>query len=521
MLRVLRNGSRWLMWVVIVGVGAVFVLYLGIGGGFAGGGGPGAVVRVGERVYSARDVLRVRRNLERRYREVLGEQFDAEEAATNLDEMAARSLVRQAIFAREAERMGLRVAPDELRDYLRSMPGAADDSGRLNQAGITAYAERTYGSVRAFEDALRDEILARKAEQLVTASVDVTTEEARESLRARQEKAKIALVRVAPKAPEDLEIAEPEVDALLAEEPERVREAYEERRVEFDRPEQVRARHILLRVPEDAGEEKVAEVRERAEEVLARIEEGAAFADVALEVSQDPGSRSRGGDLGYFSRDDMVDAFAEAAFALEPGERSGVVRTTHGFHLIKALEHRPARTVPFEEARREVARDLLRERRGRERARERAEELAAAVGEGRSLVEVARERGLTLDRPPAFGRSADGYVPELGRAPEVMNAAFTLTEERPSRGRILEGPDGELILIELLERSAPGEEVIASQLEEERRRLRQQRKNRIQTAWLDQRRTTLREGGELAFDLDALRGGGGARPPARRAPAPF
>lgn len=524
MLRVLRHGSRWIMWVVIIGVGAVFTLYLGIGGGFGGGRVVGTVVRVGERRYDARDVTRVRETMEDRYREVLGDQFDAEAAGRFLDQMAARRLARMAIFAEEAERLGLRVADDELREYLRAMPGAADEKGRLNRAGLTAYAERTYGSVQAFEEALRDEILARKAEELVTGSVQVTRAEARESIRAKLEEVKIALVRLDPEPPEELEIAESEVDAFLEENAERVRTAYEERRSEFNRPEQVRPRHILLRVPEGAEEAEVEALRKRAEELLARLEEGEPFAELAKEVSEDPGSRAQGGDLGWIGRDDVVEGFAEAAFALQPGERSGVVRSAHGFHVIRVDERRPARTVPFEEARRGLARELLRERRGEERARERAEELAEAVRGGADLEDAARERGLTLERPPAFARSPDGHVPEIGRAPEVMHAAFTLTEETPSRGRVLEGPQGAPVLITLLERTTPTEEEIEQAIEPEREQLRQQRAGRIRSAWLERRREALREEGALVYDLGVLRNGGAPPRAARRRgapPAPF
>jgi hypothetical protein len=114
----MRESSKWIMWLVIVAVGAVFVLYLGIGGGFSGGGGTDTVVDVDGRRFSARDVYRVRQRQEAEYRRALGDGFDASGAAEFLDEAAASALLRMAILAREAERMGFRASDEEIRRYL-------------------------------------------------------------------------------------------------------------------------------------------------------------------------------------------------------------------------------------------------------------------------------------------------------------------------------------------------------------------------------------------------------------------
>lgn len=113
--------------------------------------------------------------------------------------------------------------------------------------------------------------------------------------------------------------------------------------------EQVHARHILIRFPE-VGEGKTQEQAEaealaRIQEIRRRIEAGESFADVAKEVSEDPGSKENGGDLGWFGRGRMVAEFEEAAFALEPGQISEPVKTAFGYHLIEVLEKDPARPV--------------------------------------------------------------------------------------------------------------------------------------------------------------------------------
>lgn len=97
--------------------------------------------------------------------------------------------------------------------------------------------------------------------------------------------------------------------------------------------EQVRARHILL--PDE----------EQAKQALARLEAGEDFASVAREVSTDPGSKDKGGDLGWFPRGVMNKEFEDAAFALQPGQRSGIVKSPNGYHIIEVLERDPNRPV--------------------------------------------------------------------------------------------------------------------------------------------------------------------------------
>lgn len=116
---------------------------------------------------------------------------------------------------------------------------------------------------------------------------------------------------------------------------------------EEESPEvQLRASHIMLQLPAGADQPARDSVRAELEDIRRRVLEGADFAALARQHSQDPGTAPTGGDLGYFARGDMVAPFEEAAMALEPGEVSDVVRTPMGLHVIRLDERR---TPPFEE----------------------------------------------------------------------------------------------------------------------------------------------------------------------------
>ena len=122
-------------------------------------------------------------------------------------------------------------------------------------------------------------------------------------------------------------------------------------RAEFERRQpnaQVRARHILFRMPQNATDAQRDSVIAVARQVRELAVTGTDFAQLATEHSEDPGTAARGGDLGFFGRGQMIDTFEAAVFALEPGQVSELVETPYGFHIIKLEE----RQLPdFEENR--------------------------------------------------------------------------------------------------------------------------------------------------------------------------
>jgi len=137
----------------------------------------------------------------------------------------------------------------------------------------------------------------------------------------------------------DVVITEDDVAAYFAENKERL-----------GQPEQVRASHILV------------DSEETANEILADLEGGADFAAIAAEKSIDPGTKDRGGDLGFFTRTDMVPEFADAAFALEPNQLSGVVKSPYGYHIILVTDRKEAVAAELEDVRGQITETLRRER---------------------------------------------------------------------------------------------------------------------------------------------------------------
>ncbi|MBF0290708.1 MAG: peptidylprolyl isomerase [Nitrospinae bacterium] len=135
---------------------------------------------------------------------------------------------------------------------------------------------------------------------------------------------------------------------------EETRKYYDTNKAEFERKESVHASHILARITASAdpkaNEESKANAKKKIEEVEKKLKGGADFAKLATEMSEDPGSAPKGGDLGFFTKGQMVPVFEKTAFELEAGKISPIVESEFGFHILKVWEKKPAGMIPFEEA---------------------------------------------------------------------------------------------------------------------------------------------------------------------------
>lgn len=127
----------------------------------------------------------------------------------------------------------------------------------------------------------------------------------------------------------------------------------------FIRKDEIRARQIFIAFPDGGDINARGEALLRIQSIQDRLRQGDDFAALALEYSDDP-SRARGGDLGYLERNQMIGSFADAAFALEPGQVSDIVETRFGYHLIKMVDRIPSSRMAYRNARVKIERTLRR-----------------------------------------------------------------------------------------------------------------------------------------------------------------
>ena len=128
-------------------------------------------------------------------------------------------------------------------------------------------------------------------------------------------------------------------------------EYYQNHKEEFETEKQVRARHILVKD------------KAQAQKILKELQNGADFAQLAKKYSIDKATAEKGGELGFFTRKDVVKPFSDVAFSLKPGQLSPVVKTPFGYHIIQVEEVKPARQKSFDEVKNEIKSQLLQEKR--------------------------------------------------------------------------------------------------------------------------------------------------------------
>jgi len=411
--------------------------------------------------------------LQRRFQEML--RGAALPQGLQLRGQALDQLIDDALLRHEADRLGLEITEADVDEAIQSMP-ELQENGRFNRELLERVLQvnRDRGE---FEGQVRQDLLNRRLRGLVVDGVSVSDAEVEDRYRQEREQLNLEFVKVPSASLEksvtvsDDELAKWVADhadryrlpprvrvryvayqpkdfaALAAPTDAAVQAYYDAHRADrFTAPEEIRARHILIKLTPDADEKQRAEARKKAEDALDKLKKGADFAKLAQQVSEDPGSASKGGDLGLFSRGKMVPSFDAAAFALEPGGLSEIVESPFGLHIIKVDEKLPGGPKPLEAVRQEIVQTLTDEQ-GLELAHKQAESDRREVVHGKRLADVA---GSKLKETTPF--AATDEVPGIGRLKAFNDAAFALGPDQPSD--LIEGDDV-YYLLEPIERLDP------------------------------------------------------------------
>lgn len=436
----------------------------------------------------------MRRRIDRGERPQLPEGTDEAEFERQLDALALELVLQRVVLAQRARGLGLSTGDAEIEAEIRSL----FCSGLLPSdcaAQVAAAINANYGGDRrAFTEDVRRDLLIRKLTRLLSSPLRIASRTLREQL--LRDRLEVRLRYVALRADDfqaGITVSDDEARGFVAAEPERIKAAYDRRTLEFHRPEQVRARHILFR-----GEDALS----RAQVARSRLDQGEDFVEIAREVSDDPATRELGGDLGFIPRGVMKPPFEEAAFGAEPATVVGPVATDEGQHLIRIEERQAAIDRSLEEVSELLARDLLVADRATDAARSAAAGLAGKIREGASLRDAAAGAALDVDET-IFFRPAEAFVPGIGRLPGLGETAASLTEENPSSHRVF-GTGGSFYLVALAERREPDPADIEASLENAREELLLAAREASLSDWYRTRREELESAGRI--QRYALRG---------------
>jgi peptidyl-prolyl cis-trans isomerase D len=456
MLDRMRRHKGWLKWSLALVVVTFVVFYVP---GFLRGestGAPGeAVATVSGQTITVREFTQQLNQRMQMFRGQGGNFSDSMIKQLGIDRQVLQELIDSRAVLAEANRLGLTVTDAELRAQILSFPALQENGQFIGEDRYRALLrmQRPPMTPTDFEARLREDLLRQKLQEAVTGWVSgsVSDAEVEEEYRRRNEKVKLEVVAFSADAykpaqtASDAEIASHfeankekyrigdkrkvkfiliDTNALrqnITPSPGEIEQFYTANPQQFSQPEQVKASHILLKTE---GKDEAA-VKKQAEDVLKQVKANGDFAELAKKYSEDEGSKVQGGDLGFFGRGRMVPEFDEAAFKMEPGQISDLIKTQFGFHIIKLVEKKAANTEPLAAVSERISQQLK-----FERAQAQASDLSTRVGAELKtpgdMDKVAKDHGLTVKESSFFLR--DEPIVELGPSPQVAAEAFSLKD---------------------------------------------------------------------------------------------
>jgi peptidyl-prolyl cis-trans isomerase D len=478
----MRRHKKWLyvfLWLVIA---AFIVLYVPALDPTGEGTPSEAVMTVDDEVITVAEFQRAYYRQVQFYSRLYEGMDEAQLRRMGIEEQVLQGLVTERLVELEAERLGITVSDEAVARAIAASPeyqsdgrfiGTAELRRRLDLAGMTE---------QSFAESHRRQLLRERLQGLVGDGVVVTDAEAEREFRRRTQRVQLEYVLVdAERFREEISPTEEEIVSRFEADPEEYRIPekrvvsyvlidsevirplvtvtdrdlglyYQDHREEFREEEESCARHILVKVAAGGGAEghTEEEARRIAETLLERVEGGGDFAAIARASSEDQGSAASGGDLGCFPFGRMVPEFDDALYDLEPGQTSGLVRTSFGYHIIRLESRREERVPPLEEVEDRV-RTLVTEEKMSELGDEKAQALSDALKAGKSLPEAAEIVGFEAQRSEPFARGETppelpsgslvkrvfemepGEVEEEGFALPQGAAFVALEEVQPSR----------------------------------------------------------------------------------------
>jgi len=441
-----------------------------LGSDLTGTPGKGIVAKVAGEDITAEQVRQAARNIAQRQAQQYGAQasmlmpFLMQQATLR----AAEQLIDNEAEVTEAQRLGLKASPQEVKDELQHgqayAPYFFPDGNFIGEAEYQNLLQQNNLTPAMFEENVRKGILVTKLEALITGSASVsdaaiqqeftkentkvkfnyavlkqddikkglhpTTEELRAFYDSHQKSYANSIPEKRKVKYAQIDLAKIQAGVQLTRDDLQV--YYNQHRDQYRVAEQAKVSHILIKTPlagpdGKVDEKGVAEAQHRAEDLLKQLKAGAKFEDLAKKYSEDPGSAKEGGSLGWIGKGRTVPEFEKAAFSLPKGQLSDLVKSNYGFHIIRVDDRQDAHMKSLDEVKDE-AEPILKQQKAQEIAQKQAEDLAQQAKK-QGLDAAASAKGMSVVTSDFFSRK--DLVPGLGPSPQFMDAVFTAAEKSP------------------------------------------------------------------------------------------
>lgn len=319
-----------------------------------------------------------------------------------LKNVVIEGLIREALMLQEAEKI-IKITDEEIKQRIKESPEFKNAKGKFDEEKYRLALANPNIDWNKIYQRHRRYLLITKLENKIKSNIQVSEEEIKKEFCNKNEKIQIkyVLIKFEPEQVNVATITDSEIE-----------DYYQNHIESYQKSEQVRARHILIKSDKDKREAK-----NKIEGILREIKAGGNFEELAKKYSACP-SKEQGGDLGFFGRGKMVKPFEDAAFSLKPGEISDIVETNFGFHIIKLEEKKEARTIPLSEAK-EGIKNIIQHQKVNEEAEKIAKVKADEIYDkmSKDFEAAAKEYSLEIKDSGLFGHQQP--VQELGYCPEI------------------------------------------------------------------------------------------------------
>jgi len=363
-------------------------------------------------------------------------------------------LIDERIMFAEAVTAGMLVSDDEIARLLTDAQAFKDEKGAFSPEAFKNYLRSNRHTEASFQDEIRRSLTVQRFKDFVGQSHFVSDAGLVQQFALSESKMDIDYLKFSAA---DIKLSVPEGDVAKFEASDegkkKIKDYFEGHSSEFKSEAQVRARHILVgfegsrSASADAAKRGKEVARKRAAEVIAKVRAaGADFAKVAREFTDEAAGKSKGGDLGFFSREMMVKEFADAAFAMKPGQISEPVESPFGFHVIKVEEIKAARNETVAQASGGIARKILADEGRPALVKAQVDKLAVAVAKGGDELErVRKELGLTWKSTGEFALTAK-VIPEIGSDNSVLSSISSLRQAGQTAQQLVESRGAHYVL---------------------------------------------------------------------------